>query len=39
MPERIYFDTVAFREAGKVFEKDTLLSELRERILISPLTL
>jgi hypothetical protein len=38
MPERIYFDTVAFREVGKAFEKSTLPPELRDRILISPLT-
>jgi hypothetical protein len=38
MPERIYFDTVAFREVGKAFEKSTLPTELRDRILISPLT-
>jgi len=38
MPERIYFDTVAFREVGKAFEKTTLPAELRDRILISPLT-
>lgn len=38
MPERIYFDTVAFREAGKAFEKNLLATELRARIVISPIT-
>jgi hypothetical protein len=38
MLQRIYFDTVAFREVGKAFEKNTLPTELRDRILISPLT-
>lgn len=39
MPERIYFDTIAFRETGKAFEKDTLPPDLRDRIIISPLTI
>src|SRR6266571_392384 len=38
MPERIYLDTVAFRQFGKAFETDALPSDLRDRILISPLT-
>jgi hypothetical protein len=38
MPERIYFDTVAFRKVGKAFEKDSLPKDLRERMLISPIT-
>lgn len=38
MPERIYLDTVAFRNFGKAFEKNTLAIALRDRILISPLT-
>jgi hypothetical protein len=38
MHERIHFDTVAFREVGKEFEKTTLASDLRERMLISPIT-
>jgi hypothetical protein len=38
VPERIYFDTAAFREVGKAFEKSTLPTELRDRVLISPLT-
>jgi hypothetical protein len=38
MPERIYFDTTAFREIGNAFEKDTLPAEIRDRVLISPLT-
>ena len=39
MPERIYFDTVAFREVGKAFEKTKLPVDLAERILISPITI
>ncbi len=38
MPERIYFDTVAFREVGKTFGKTTLAADLRERMVISPIT-
>lgn len=38
MSRRIYLDTVAFRQFGKAFETDTLPSDLRDRILISPLT-
>jgi hypothetical protein len=38
MAERIYFDTVAFREVGTAFEKATLAADLRERMLISPIT-
>lgn len=38
MTGRIYFDTVAFRQVGKAFEKNTLASALREKTLISPLT-
>jgi hypothetical protein len=39
MPERIYFDTTVFREVGKAFEKQKMSEDLRERILISPITL
>lgn len=35
---RIYFDTVAFRQVGKAFEKSVLPPDLREKALISPLT-
>jgi hypothetical protein len=38
MPEMIYFDTVAFRHIGKSFEEAKLPDEIRDRILISPLT-
>jgi hypothetical protein len=38
MTKRIYFDTVAFREIGKAFEKTKLAADLRERILGSPIT-
>src|SRR6516164_3443516 len=36
---RIYFDTVSFRLIGDSFQTQTLPQELRDRILISPLTL
>lgn len=39
MPERIYFDTSAFREIGKAFESNSLDSGLKKNILISPITL
>jgi hypothetical protein len=38
MPERIYLDTVAFRQFGRAFETKALPSDLRDRFLISPLT-
>lgn len=38
MPARIYFDTVAFRQIGKAFEKNAMASDLREKALISPIT-
>lgn len=38
MPERIYFDTNAFRYFGAAFEKTTLPADLTARILISPLS-
>jgi hypothetical protein len=38
MPERVYFDTDAFRAVGKACEKNTLSFDLRGRIIISPLT-
>jgi hypothetical protein len=38
MPERFYFDTVAFRKISDAFEKTSLAADLRERIVISPLT-
>jgi len=39
MCERVYFDTHVFRAMGSVFEKDALADELKERVLISPLSL
>jgi hypothetical protein len=39
MPDRVYFDTVVFRAVGKAFEKNSLASDLMDRIIISPLTL
>jgi hypothetical protein len=38
MPGRIYFDTVAFRQVGIAFEKNALAPDLREKTLISPLS-
>jgi hypothetical protein len=38
MTKRIYFDTVAFREMGKAFEKTKLAAGLRDRIIVSPIT-
>ena len=38
MPERIYFDTVVFREIGTTFEKKQLPSNLWKRVIISPIT-
>jgi hypothetical protein len=38
MPERVYFDTNVFREVGGAFEKNSLPDDLREKVLVSPLT-
>ncbi len=38
MPERVYFDTVAFREIGKTLEKDVLPMDLRNKVVVSPLS-
>jgi hypothetical protein len=38
MPARIYFDTNVFRAVSAAFEKNSLPDELKERVLISPLT-
>ena len=38
MTNRIYFDTVAFREIGKAFEKTKLAAGLKDRIIVSPIT-
>src|SRR5260370_31459419 len=38
MPERIYLDTNAFRYCGTAFEKATLPEDLRDKVLISPLS-
>ncbi len=37
MPERIYFDTSAFREIGRALKDESLAADLKGRILISPL--
>lgn len=39
MPERLYLDTVAFHQFGKAFAKAELPPELRDRMLISPITM
>jgi hypothetical protein len=39
MPQRVYFDTVAFRHIGQAFEKEGLSPDLRERNIISPITI
>jgi hypothetical protein len=38
MPQRAYLDTNAFRYFGAAFEKATLPEDLRDRLLISPLS-
>jgi hypothetical protein len=38
MPEYAYLDTNAFRYFGTAFESTTLADELRDKILISPLS-
>jgi len=38
MCERIYFDTAAFRQVGKAFEKTKLSEDLTKRIVVSPIT-
>lgn len=38
MPQKIYFDTVSFREIGKALENVALSNDLRENLLISPLS-
>jgi len=38
MPEKIYFDTVVFREVGKAFQKAKLAEDLTRRIVVSPIT-
>jgi hypothetical protein len=39
LADHIYFDTVAFREIGNAFNKTQLAKGLRDKILISPITL
>jgi hypothetical protein len=36
--KRIYFDTVAFREIGKAFEKTKLSAEISNALVVSPIT-
>lgn len=38
MPQKIYFDTVSFREIGKALENTALPDDLREHIIVSPLS-
>lgn len=38
MPRLVYFDTDAFHRIGQTFAKQGLAEELRERILLSPIT-
>lgn len=38
MPERLYLDTVAFRQFGKAFATTELPDDLKNRMLISPIT-
>ncbi|MGB9068204.1 MAG: hypothetical protein WCC21_06510 [Candidatus Acidiferrales bacterium] len=38
MTKRIYFDTVAFREIGKAFEKTKLPAEISSALVVSPIT-
>jgi hypothetical protein len=38
MKARVYFDTVAFREIGRAVGKAPLSADLREHLLVSPLT-
>jgi len=38
MPQRVYFDTVSFREIGKALENAALPNDLRENLLVSPLS-
>ena len=37
-PQRVFFDTNAFRYFGIAFESVTIAAELRDKILISPLS-
>lgn len=38
MPPRLYFDTVVFREIGRALRKSALSTDLREHLLVSPLS-
>ena len=38
MPRRVYFDTVSFREIGKALENAALPDDLRENVVVSPLS-
>ena len=39
MPRFVYFDTDAFRHILKAFSRDQLLVKLREKIVLSPITI
>jgi hypothetical protein len=39
MPERVYFDTNVFREVGGAFHESSLPDDLKEKVLLSPLTI
>jgi hypothetical protein len=38
MTKGIYFDTVAFREIGRAFDKTKLPAEISSRVVVSPIT-
>ena len=38
MPKKVYFDTVSFREIGKALENAALPDDLRENLVVSPLS-
>jgi hypothetical protein len=38
MPALVYFDTNVFRAVGRAFEKNSLPDDLKEKVLVSPLT-
>jgi hypothetical protein len=38
MPQKVYFDTVSFREIGNALQKTALPDDLRDYIIVSPLS-
>jgi hypothetical protein len=38
MPQKVYFDTVSFREIGKALENVALSDDLRDKVVVSPLS-